>query len=92
MFIVIGIMFFGVGVGYLLRRVPFSRVTGSSISYTIYLLLFLLGISVGSNRTIVDNIASLGGEALLIASAATLGSLSMAWVVYSLFFKERRRG
>ena len=92
MFIVIGIMFLGVGVGYLLRRVPFSQVTGSSISYTIYLLLFLLGISVGTNETIVDNLASLGGEALLIALAGTLGSLLMAWVVYSLFFKERRRG
>ena len=67
-------------------------VSGKPISYTILLLLFLLGISVGANESIVNNLTTLGGQALLIASAGTLGSVLAAWGVYHFFFKERSRG
>ena len=50
MFVVISIMFGGIAVGYLLRRVELLQKIGKPISYTIFLLLFLLGITVGSNR------------------------------------------
>lgn len=89
MFVVIGIMFMGIGVGYLLRRVRLLQKLGTSIQYTIYLLLFSMGISVGANPEIVNNLSALGGEALLIAVASTLGSLCMAWVVYHCFFKQK---
>lgn len=91
MFVVISIMFGGIAVGYLLRRVELLQKIGKPISYTIFLLLFLLGITVGSNREIINNLSSLGGQALVISASATLGSLVAAWVVYHLFFKERRR-
>lgn len=89
MFVVIGIMFAGIAVGYLARRFGPLQKIGKPISYTIFLLLFLLGITVGSNREIINNLSSLGGEALAIAVSATLGSLVAAWAVYRLFFKER---
>ena len=85
MFVVISIMFGGIAVGYLLRRVELLQKIGKLISYTIFLLLFLLGITVGSNREIINNLSSLGGQALAISASATLGA------VYHLFFKERRR-
>ena len=44
MFTVIGIMFGGIAVGYLLRKVELLQKIGKPISYTILLLLFLLGI------------------------------------------------
>lgn len=91
MFTVIGIMFCGIAVGYLLRRIEWLQGIGKPISYTILLLLFLLGISVGANEAIVNNLSTLGGQALLIASAGTIGSLLAAWAVYNLFFKERSR-
>ena len=50
MFTVIGIMFGGIAVGYLLRKVELLQKIGKPISYTILLLLFLLGISVGGQR------------------------------------------
>lgn len=90
MFTVISIMFAGIAIGFLLRKVSVLQKIGKLISYTIYLLLFLLGISVGSNPDIVNNLSSLGLQAFLIAFAATLGSVLAAWVVYSCFFKERR--
>ena len=74
MFTVIGIMFAGIAAGYLLRKIELLQKIGKPISYTILLLLFLLGISVGANKDIVDNLATLGGQAFLLALAGTVGS------------------
>ncbi|WP_455627963.1 LysO family transporter [Parabacteroides chinchillae] len=89
MFTVIGIMFGGIAVGFLLRKIEFLQKIGKPISYTILLLLFLLGVSVGANDAIVSNLSTLGGQALLIALATTTGSVLAAWLVYRFFFKER---
>ncbi|WP_075559745.1 LysO family transporter [Parabacteroides timonensis] len=91
MFTVIGIMFSGIAIGYLLRKVEFLQKIGRPISYTILLLLFLLGISVGANEAIINNLTTLGGQAFLIALAGTGGSVLAAWGVYHFFFKERGR-
>ena len=82
MFTVIGIMFCGIAVGYFFRKVELLQKIGKPISYTILLLLFLLGISVGANESIVNNLTTLGGQALLIASAGTLGSVLLGWSGY----------
>ncbi len=92
MFIVLGIMFMGIALGYLLRRITLLHKLGPSIQYTIYLLLFLLGVSVGANPEIIHNLSTLGGQALQIAVASTFGSLCMAWVVYHYFFKPKGDG
>lgn len=89
MFTVIGIMFGGIAIGYILRKVEILQKIGKLISYTILLLLFLLGISVGSNDAIVNNLATLGVQAFLIALAGTMGSVLAAWAVYHFFFKKR---
>lgn len=91
MFTVIGIMFGGIAVGYFLRKIELLQKIGKPISYTILLLLFLLGISVGANPTIVNNLTTLGWQAFLIALAGTVGSVLAGWGVYTLFFKERSR-
>ncbi|MDH6534719.1 DUF340 domain-containing protein [Parabacteroides sp. 52] len=91
MFTVVAILFGGIGAGYFFRKVEILQKVGRPISYTIFLLLFLLGITVGSNDTIVNNLATLGGQALCIALAATLGSVLAAKIVYHFFFKEKPR-
>lgn len=91
MFTVIGIMFGGIAVGFLLRKQTFLQKIGKPISYTILLLLFLLGISVGSNNEIIKNLPLLGGQALLLASAGTLGSILAAWGVSKIFFKKEHK-
>ena len=88
MFIVIGIMFCGIVLGYLFRKKAMLQKLGKPISYTIFLLLFLLGISVGGNSEIINNLPSLGSQALLLAFAGTFGSVLAAWIVYKLFFKK----
>lgn len=90
MFTVISIMFGGVAVGYLFRKITWLQFVGKPITVSIILLLFLLGVSVGSNKEIVDNLATLGLQALLIAFAGTIGSVLAGWAVYHFFFKEKR--
>ncbi|MDR0349463.1 MAG: lysine exporter LysO family protein [Tannerella sp.] len=87
MFTVIGIMFLGIGLGFLFRKKKLLQKIGKPISYTICLLLFSLGVSVGGNSEIVQNLPSLGGQALLLAFAGTLGSVLAAWGV-SFFFRN----
>lgn len=89
MFTVIIIMFCGIALGYLFRKDSRLQQTGKPIIITIVLLLFLMGVSVGANKAIVDNLGTLGIQALLIALAGTTGSVLAGWAVYCLFFKER---
>lgn len=91
MFTVIGCMFGGIAIGWLLRKIELLQRVGKLITVTIILLLFLLGVSVGANEDIVNNLGTLGMQAFLIASAGTLGSLLAAWAVYHYFFKERKQ-
>ncbi|MGM9735446.1 MAG: LysO family transporter [Candidatus Cryptobacteroides sp.] len=91
MFSVIAIMFAGVLLGWLLKGKDFLKHIPTGTMVTIVLLLFVMGVEIGSNRTIVDNILNLGTEALLISMAATLGSILAASGVF-LLIKRRHSG
>ena len=78
MFTVIGIMFAGIGIGYLLRQKSLPWI-GKAITFLIWLLLFLLGIEVGHNEQIIRSLPTLGMEAFIIATVCVLGSCLTAW-------------
>lgn len=90
MFTVVGIMFAGILVGYVLRNVKFLEHVGKTVSWTILAMLLFLGIAVGLNDTVIDNLRTLGLQALLMAVLGTLGSVLAAWAVYHFFFKENK--
>jgi len=73
--------------GYLLRKYEtlHSRLA-KTVSYVIYLLLFLLGLSVGQNETIVRSFHLIGIKALIITAASVAGSLLLSVLVYKIFF------
>ena len=54
MFSIISTMFLGIGIGYVLRNWSILQKTEKTISLTIFLLLFILGVSIGSNSLIVN--------------------------------------
>lgn len=83
-------MFGGIAVGYLLRNRKELKNINKWIFRTIIILLFVLGASVGQNDDIINNLSTLGLQALMISLAATLGSVLAGWAVYHFFFKERR--
>lgn len=81
-------MLAGILAGYAWRNRSFVRSAGKLISVMICVLLFLLGVSVGANRQIVDQVSELGGQALLLSLGATAGSVAAAWGLYRLIRKE----
>ena len=85
MIIVISLMVCGIILGYAFieRNLKFVQ---KLINYAIFLLLFLLGITVGANGEVMNNLDSIGLEALLITLAAITGSVLCAWGVYHFFF------
>ncbi|MCE5206137.1 MAG: lysine exporter LysO family protein [Porphyromonadaceae bacterium] len=76
----------GIVVGYLAKKTTVVKYTGSLLNVTIMLLLFFLGLSVGSNEQVVSNFTTIGLDAFLLAVGATLGSLFCAKWVYKKFF------
>ncbi|NLO69712.1 MAG: LysO family transporter [Porphyromonadaceae bacterium] len=81
MFIVIGCMLAGILMGFLLRKRKIRGIQGLIITL-IWLLLFLLGLEIGSNKEVVSQFGKLGLEAFMIASAGTLGSVMLAKLLW----------
>ena len=82
MFTIISIMFTGIGIRYLLRDLRFLQKVEKSISLTIFLLLFVLGLSIGSNSLIINNIGKFGWQAIVLATLSILGSLLASFLVF----------
>ena len=90
MFIIIGIMFAGMLLGFLLRKQRLSWIH-KVITVFIWLLLFLLGIDVGSNQEIINGLHTIGLEAVILTLAAVLGSVTAAWALWYMVYKRNRR-
>ena len=82
-------MLTGILLGYIFRKKTILQNTEKSISLTIVLLLFIMGMSIGSNKQIIDNLGAFGWQAAVIALAATCGSILASWIVLKLFFSEK---
>lgn len=89
MIIVISLMVCGIILGYVFKEKNLKFVQ-KLINYAIFLLLFLLGITVGANGDVMNNLDSIGLEALLITLAAIIGSVLCAWGVYRFFFMSTK--
>ena len=90
MFTVILLMLSGILVGYLARKHELKG-TGRLITSLIWMLLFLLGIEVGSNQQIIEGLANLGLEALAITFAGILGSCLAAWALWYFLYRRKER-
>ncbi|BAX79100.1 LysO family transporter [Labilibaculum antarcticum] len=88
--IVLAIMVLGIGIGLIIgNRAKIIKIVGVLTSFSIFLLLFLLGIGVGTNNKIINNLDSIGIQALVLSLGAILGSLICAYLTYNLFFKKK---
>lgn len=88
MFTVILCALLGVTAGYLLRRLRALQHVHTTITLTICFMLFVLGLSVGENATIIRNLWLYGSQALLISVASIMGSAIAAWLLYRYWFKD----
>ena len=80
----------GILVGYILRNKGVVKYIGTALGLIIMLLLFFLGVSVGSNEQVVNNFALIGLDAFVLTIGGTLGSVLCAWWVYLSFFKKKK--
>ncbi len=77
--------------GFLLSgKKRFHAFTEKATTYIIYILLFFMGLSVGTNKEIMTNIQNLGFQALIISLFAIMGSIVLAKIVFKIFFKNEK--
>jgi uncharacterized membrane protein YbjE (DUF340 family) len=88
MITVLLVMLAGIAIGLVINRFPkVIRANDKLISWAIYLLLLLLGISVGLNQTIIQNLDKIGVQAAIITLGAISGSVLTLWLIYLLWFQ-----
>ncbi len=78
----------GIGFGRLMRDKDKARKgIDAAVTWSVYLLLFLLGIAVGTNADIINNFSRIGYTAFWLTIGAVGGSVLLAALVYHFFFK-----
>lgn len=88
MFTIIGLMLTGILLGYLLRKRDLKKIH-QIITLLIWLLLFILGIEVGSNEQIIKGLHTIGLEAVILTLGGTLGSVITAWALWRALYKRK---
>ena len=90
---VIAIMAVGMLIGFLLRKSTRTKMwTDKLTSGVIFLLLFVMGVAIGADKTIMSSLHTLGIQALVITLGAVAGSILLAWWVYVSVFKNKTKG
>jgi uncharacterized membrane protein YbjE (DUF340 family) len=83
MWIILILLLAGSVAGFFLGRIRgFNRVTDKAGLYIIYILLFFMGLGVGSRPEVMKNLGRIGLDALLIAVFAIAGSIFAAYLLY----------
>ncbi len=78
----------GILIGFLIvKRPKLHQLNNNLLSWAIYLLLFLLGISVGTNKEMIQNMGKIGYEAIAIAIASIAGSVFLSALLFKFLFK-----
>ncbi len=90
MLIVIGSMFAGIALGILLRKRRLPWIS-TAITLFIWVLLFLLGVNTGVNKTVVSQLTTIGWDTLIITFGAISGSLFFAWLLWVFVINKQER-
>ncbi len=87
MTIILLLMICGIIIGIVFGRYPLVlKINEKLLNTAIYLLLLLLGIAVGVNDKIINNIYTIGLQALIITIGAIAGSVAFCWLIYKTYF------
>ena len=81
-------MLSGVLFGYLIRdkKIQFTH---KIITVLVWLLLLLLGIEVGANKEIINNLHTIGLEAIYITIGAVGGSVLASWALWRIINRKQ---
>ena len=53
-----------------------------------FAMLFIFGITIGANQSLLNNIGEFGIQAAILAICGVLGSLVASFIAYKLFIKK----
>jgi len=91
MLTVVIIMASGIVVGFIIKsRKRIIQANDKLTTWSIYALLFLMGIGIGANKTIMSSLHTLGLKALIISLGGVAGSILLGWLTYKMFFKKNQ--
>lgn len=88
MFTLILILLGGFLAGFLLRRLPGIHFTDTDIPVTIFAMLFLFGLSLGADQSLISRFSSFGRQALVMALLGVAGSLLFSWLAGKYLLKH----
>ena len=72
----------------IVKRPKLHQLNNKLLNWAIYLLLFLLGISVGTNKEVIQNMGNIGYQAIAIAIASIAGSVLLSFLLFNFLFKQ----
>ncbi len=88
---VVAIMLSGMAVGFLMRGRRL-RIVPHAVTVFIWLLLFFLGVEVGSNPRVIHGIRQLGIEALWLSMAGIVGTVLFSWALWRWVRHNKKGG
>ncbi|MBN2322153.1 MAG: LysO family transporter [Spirochaetes bacterium] len=91
MLVVTSILAAGVLLGLVLKdKKRFIEITGRTAPWIVYMLLFLLGIVVGTNETVTGGFIKLGIQASVLSAGGVAGSVCLAVFLHKFLFEKGR--
>jgi len=83
------IMFSGIVLGFIFRKKRTLITAADKLAgWSIYLLLFLLGLSIGNNELIINNFVQIGFNSIMLTLSGISGSVILSFFAYKFFFKK----
>lgn len=87
---ILGLLVAGIPVGFILRRhKAVLKFADKIVSFSVYVLLFLLGSALGSNKSLMAQFSDMSYAAIVITCGAFLGSAVAACIVFKIFFAQK---
>lgn len=86
---IIATMLLGITVGFILRNNIKSMLINHLIFGVVLLLLFLMGLSIGTDNKLISVLPSLGLQAIIISFFSTFGSIIAGWIIWIKLFKKK---
>lgn len=77
--IILLILFLSVSAGTMLRKYRIVRHIGKTSTWTVWMLIFVFGVSLGSNKEIVSDFGRFGMTAAIVGLMGVAGSVLAAW-------------
>lgn len=88
MLIILILLSASAGLGYLLRNVRTVGKFSEAVQYTVFVMLFVFGVIVGSDGNLMSNLGKFSLQALLLAAAGTAGSVLAAYLLHRILSRK----